>query len=810
MSVPREPSSTTRGGVEDGRLLRSRPPTGSWPARAASLVAAAILLALPLGAGGQEEAGAQGDPPRLTLERLYSLPRLIGTAPKGFAWSPDGNRLAFLWNDEGRNFHDVWIVDADDPEARPRRVTSLPRPEPEPEDPTDPASLAAAEERVERDPGATAVTWHPDGGRLLVTFRGDLWLVGSGHEPVRITEGEAPVRSAAYAPGGRALAFLRGGELWTVPVGNEAAREGEAAEEAAGGTAGVAGHGRPLRRTRLARGGPPLEAEVTGFRWSPTGDRIALLESDRSEVEVRGIPRYLGEETELTSIHRAFPGEPAGRWRIGVIPAERGDGGDTIRWIELERTPGDVFPELLLDFRWSPRGGWIAIDASDYLAEDRRIFLARIEGGDAPRARIRVREEDPGNTNFSYWRIAWARDGARLYFLSDRSEDYHVYAADADDPGSEPRRLTRGAWAVAELFPVEGGLVVVGNRGRGEERHLFRVDENGGPPERLSVRPGTHTPTLSPDGRRAAVAFSSDEVPPDLFLTELDASLPEDRRERRITESPLPEFSEYRWTAPEYVTFESHVDGVPLHGRLTLPPDFHPERTYPAILGSVYTNTVRNQWGGRTAHPTWGLDQYLAQEGFVLLNVDVRGSWGRGRAFRRGIRLSYGGPDTEDLASGVRFLESLGYVDTDRVGIWGSSYGGLMTLMSLFRRPHLYAAGVAGAPATSVWHALPGQMAVMQRPEDRPAEYAESSAFLHAHGLEDPLLIIHGTRDRIVLFKDTMILMRRLILLGKDADLLALPGSGHGWDLEGLAQTRFTFGKLVEHFERHLKGEGDR
>jgi len=141
-----------------------------------------------------------------------------------------------------------------------------------------------------------------------------------------------------------------------------------------------------------------------------------------------------------------------------------------------------------------------------------------------------------------------------------------------------------------------------------------------------------------------------------------------------------------------------------------------------------------------------------------------------------------------------------------RVGLWGSSYGGLMTTMSLFRKPGLYAAGIAGAPATSVWHALTGQMAVMLAPEDSPAEYIDSSAFMHAQGLEDPLMIIHGMRDRVVLYKDTVTLVQRLIMLGKDVDLVTLPDSGHAWDNESLTQTRFAFSKMVEFFNRHLGG----
>jgi dipeptidyl-peptidase-4 len=227
-------------------------------------------------------------------------------------------------------------------------------------------------------------------------------------------------------------------------------------------------------------------------------------------------------------------------------------------------------------------------------------------------------------------------------------------------------------------------------------------------------------------------------------------------------------------------------------------------KKYPAILGSVYSNTVRNQWGGRTAHPTWGLDQYLVQEGFVLLNVDFRGSWGHGKQFRRGIRLDYGGIDVEDLESGVRYLATLGFVDMDRVGIWGSSYGGLLTCMSLFKKPGVYKAGVAAAPATNVWHALTGEMRVMMAPQDQPDEYAAASAVTHAAGLEDHLMIIHGMRDQVVLFRDSVFLVERLMRLGKDVDFVVLPNAPHGWDTQGLHQTVFAFKKLVAHFERYL------
>jgi dipeptidyl-peptidase-4 len=772
-----------------------------------------VLIALSSTPTVYAEVGATetSTPDRLTIDRLYSLPHLVGTAPRGFSWSSHGHHLAFLWNDSGFNFRDVWTVDTQDPNLRPQRVTSMPQTDrPDEAEADGPLAQAQAQERWERNSGVSSVTWNPGGENLLIGFRGDLWHVGKGSEPLRVTDTPERESRPAYSPDGEQLAYLHGGELWS-----------------------MAAEFTPIQRSQLS--GP--DVRVGDFRWAPNGSHIAILEMDERLVTLRGIPDYLAEETTLTEVRRAYPGEEPARQRLGILAADSVEAdANQVRWIEW----GKSEPDMLLSYRWSPDGRRLAIDTSDLYAKDRRIFVVDVTEEGALEPRLVAGDQDPYNETFYFWQIEWSIDSQLLYFLSDRAEDYHVYAVDPSSQG-EPKRLTRGDWAVAEMFPVDGGLIVIGNRGNGEERHLFRVTDDGGEPRKISQRPGTHAPTVSPDGRWAAVHFSSQGMPPELLLTSLEAmagteaghyggaddmagteaghygdadeiagtGTSEDERvevrERRVTQSPLPEFDKYTWVEAQFVTFPSHIDSTTLHGRLTLPANFDPTKIYPAILGSVYTDSVRNQWGGRTAHPTWGLDQYLSQEGYILLNVDMRGSWGRGREHRRGIRLDYGGLDIEDLESGVRYLDTLGYVDMNRVGIWGSSYGGLMTAMSMFRKPGLYAAGIAGAPATNVWHALSGQMAVMMRPQDQPDEYADSSPFVHAAGLQAPLMIVHGMRDWVVLFKDSVILTQRLILLGKDVELVALPNAGHGWDNEGLAQTRFAFHKMVRFFDRHLK-----
>jgi dipeptidyl-peptidase-4 len=274
----------------------------------------------------------------------------------------------------------------------------------------------------------------------------------------------------------------------------------------------------------------------------------------------------------------------------------------------------------------------------------------------------------------------------------------------------------------------------------------------------------------------------------------------------QVTHSPLPAFAERRWADVRYVPFISHVDGAELMARVMLPHGFKPDGTHPMVVGSVYSDGLLNQWGGRAAHPSWGIDQYLASRGFVVVSPEIRGSFGRGRDWNRAMLNSYGTQDIEDIADCVTTLTGLGYADPKRVGLWGSSYGGLMTLMSLFKKPGFYAAGFAGAPATNVWHAYPEQGWIMglTEGEDYIERYRAQSALFHSAGLEDALTILHGTKDEVVLYADTMALVEKLIGQGKSFELVTLPGTGHAWAKQDRALTRFAYGKLAAFFERHL------
>ena len=727
----------------------------------ALLVLTLCFAAVPSGAGRAQDlrvvpvTGQAED--RLTLDRLYSLPRIIGTAPTAVAWSPSSTQVAFLWNDEGANFRDVWVADVEG--GVPQRVTRFPRPA-FTEAGTD-IDAIRRNQHAELDGGVAAVAWYPDGEHLLVTFRGEFHRVAIGSETEALG---LRGRQAGFSTDGHFLSFLGQGDVWLAPLADGKLGPAARLTTFAGEASGVVRH-----------------------IWSPDGHSVAVILRDSSTVATVVIPDYLGEATTVNEVPRPFPGGEPGRLRLSVVDIEP----RATRAMDLGEDDRDRISSLA----WSADSKRLLVDKSDLYAKDRRLLSIDAVTGEAT---LLYREREPSNVTAG-WSAVWAPDGG-VYFTSDRDDFYHLYHL--AEAGAEPVAVTRGDWSVERFEVTDNGLFVVTNRQHPAQRHIYRVPLTGGEPQRLSENVGTHTPTYSPDGRWAAVLFSSDSQPPDLFLNRLDAA-----GETRVTSSPLPEFAAHDWVTPEYVTFASHVDGVTLHGRLMLPSGFDPRRRYPAIIGSIYSNTLRNQWGGRSAHPVWGVDQYLLQQGYVLLNINIRGSWGHGRAFRRKLRLDYGGIDTEDIYSGVQYLDSLGYVDMKRVGLWGSSYGGLMTAMSLFKRPGVFAAGVAGAPATNVWHALTGEMMVMGRPQDQPEAYAASSAFTHAAGLQDPLMIIHGMRDRIVLFKDSLQLLENLMLLGKAhlLELVVLPNSPHGWDTRELYQTRYAFKRLVSHFDRYLK-----
>ncbi len=731
---------------------------------------AALVLATPVVASSPVQAPPGQAPARgtanvpgtsLSIDELYQHQSLVGTTPEGYAWSADGRNLLFLWNDEGRSFRDLWLYVPESGERR--RLTELARPEP-----------ADSERRGISE--AVFLT----GDRIAFVLDGKLHV----REPdgtVAVAEADKrAIRRLKLSPDRRHLAFLSGhpvdprnrvtlgGILWV----RDAA--------AAGGD-----HGR-----RVVGDDDP-KVPVTDYQWGEDGRSIAFQQSDDRLMPERDIYHYAKGELQNNRVIRAFPGDETSRARIGWVELDSG----TVRFFERPDARHHIW-----GYGLSSDGRRLFVNSSDMEVKRHQIFMFDVATG---ARELFYEEHDPKHIRPD-WQVAWAPGDQGLVILTDRDGYLHLYHQRR--AGAAPRRITQGEWEI-ESFEVDAAsrqLYFVSNQSYLPERQLYRVPFAGGRVERVSPEtPGTHVPVYSPDFRRVASFFTNDQTPPELFVIDLA----ERRQAQQVTRSPRPEFFEQTWANIGYVEFASHVDGTRLLGRLSLPANYDPSKRYPLIVGSVYSDAVRNQWGGRRAHPTWGLDQYFVAQGYIVLNVNIRGSWGQGRAHTHGQHHSYGETDINDLESGVRYLVQEGYVDPARVGIWGSSYGGLMTIMSLAKKPGVYAAGIAGAPATNVWHAYPSQMWIMGPPDgdDMPARYEAQSPLFQVQGVRDPLMIIHGTRDPVVLYSDTIALTERMIANNQMFELVTLPGGNHAWASDNLAQTRFTFKKMVDYFNRHLR-----
>ena len=748
--------------------------TGFFGGRAACVLAAGVaVLAMvpvdsvwaqapkqwsqPLAAGAGDVAGTT-----LSIDELYQYKSLVGNEPVGYSWSPDGSTALFLWNDEGYSFRDVWSYDP--ATGKRTRLTHLGQ-----------DSVPEAEEAGVRQAVMLA------GGRVAFTLGGKLYLRSANGEVAQVEADRPAIRSLSVGPDGTSLAFIAGlaqgegkgdrpgGQLWVLET---AAKSG-------------------TRAKRLVGYDDP-RVYISDYQWSADGKAVIFQQLDDRQMPVREIHYYTKDGLQTDRVTRAFPGDETTLSTLGMARLD----GSAPQFFERPDAHDHIW-----DYGLSEDGKRLFVSGSDMEAKTHTVYVFDTASG----ARETFYELTDDKHIRPDWKVAWAPEDDGLVILTDRDGWLHLYHQKTS--GSAPRQITSGEWEIAsfDIDRARGQIYFVANKSYLSDRQIYRVPFDGGKVERISgPDAGTHKPVYAPGFDYMADWFSSDTMPPELFVTGLQTG-----KSERVTRSPQPAFYDQTWANIGYIEFPSHVDGKPLLARLSLPANFAPSRRYPVIVGSVYSDAVQNQWGGRRSHPTWGLDQYLVGQGYIVLSVNIRGSWGQGRDHNQTQLHSYGEMDINDLESGVRYLIDNGYADPDRIGIWGSSYGGLMTIMSLAKKPGLYAAGIAGAPATNVWHAYPAQMWIMGPPDgpDMPGRYEAQSALYQAAGIEDPLMIIHGTKDPVVLYSDTIALVDQMVEREQMFELVTLPGAGHGWDNENLPQTRFSFRQMVRFFDSELKGE---
>ncbi|GAA4884018.1 S9 family peptidase [Ferrimonas pelagia] len=496
----------------------------------------------------------------------------------------------------------------------------------------------------------------------------------------------------------------------------------------------------------------------------PAGQRFVVLDVEKgtqAAVTVEGLPGY--DEDVLASVKRENA-EARGETYVS------------------EKAVRDI--RLIQDWTWSQSAAqWH--EQEDKLA----LMLESIDNKDRWLATVDLakgklvtehRLHDMAWINYTYNDFGWL-DADTLYFLSEQSGYSQLYLKSGAGTGQgKVRALTTGQQVVSTpvLSADKRHLYYKANPHHPGQYEVFRVATAGGEPEQLTDLKGMLTFQLSPDESKLLLEYSSRIRPMELYVQALGGEA------TQLTHTTSDAFLDYPWQAPQVVAVPSSYQDQPVYARVYLPQDYDDSKRYPAVIFNHGAGYLQNAHYGFSGYfREFMFHNLLAQQGYVVMDMDYRGSKGYGRDWRTAIYRDMGRPEVEDLRDGIHWMAANASVDPERVGTYGGSYGGFLTFMALFKQPELFQAGAALRPVTDWAHYNHGYTSnILNTPELDHLAYQRSSPIYHAEGLEKPLLIMSGVMDDNVFFQDSVRLVQRLIELEKPMFETAIyPVEPHGF-----------------------------
>ncbi|MGH7630662.1 MAG: S9 family peptidase [Gemmatimonadales bacterium] len=737
-----------------------------------------ILLAL---APPIHLAAQQTDSSLLSISRIYGSREFAAASFGPSRWVDNGAGYTTLEPHPGDKGRDIVRYDA----ARGTRQVMVPAARLVPE---------AAAEPLEVEEYA----WAPDQHRLLVftnsrpvwrrNTRGDYWVLDRASGRLRKLGGPdakpSTLMFAKFSPDGSRVGYVRENNLYVEDVATGAIT----ALTTDGSRTLINGTFDWVYEEEL------MNYHADGWRWSPDGRSIAYWQLNADRVR----DFLLIDNTDSLysfTVPVQYPkaGEANSAARIGVVGAA---GGPT-RWLEI---PGDPRNNYLARLEWAASAGEVVVQRLNRLQNTLELLL-----GDAQTGKVRpvLVERD------SAWvdvvdGLVWVDGGKRFTWVSDRSGWRHVYLVSRD--GFTVRPVTKGAFDVEAVKGVDetgGWLYYVASPDNPAQRYLYRARLDGrGAPQRLSpAQPGTHTYDVAPDFRHALRTYSRFDTPPVVDVVRL----PGHRTLRTLVDNAQLRARLARLHRGGHEFFQIPLDdGTRLPAWIMRPPGFDSTRIYPLVTyvyGGPGRQTVLDSWLGV---PHYLFHLYLTQQGYLVASVENRGaSAPLGRTWRKTVYRRMGVLETEDQAEAARALARRPYVDSARVGIWGWSYGGFLSLNAIFRFPDVYRAAVAVSPVT---HWALYDNVYTERYNGLPSEnregYDNGSPLTHVAGLRGDLLLAHGSGDDNVHYQNTEVLVNALIAANKPFQMMQYPNRTHGLR-EGAARLHL-FGTIARFLAERL------
>ena len=729
----------------------------------------------------------------LTLDRIFADPALSGELPRSLKISPDGKRVTFL---RGRSDQqerlDLWERDVASGETR-MLVDS--------EALTGGSEVLSAEEQARRERQRTAnlrgiaeYYFSADGHRLLFPLAGALYVYDlrqpADQAVTQLTQAEDGFATdPRFSPKGNYVSFVRDQNLYVVSV--------ESGEVTALTTEGGG-------LTSYATAEFVAQEEMdrdTGYWWSPDESQIALTRVDDSPVEVVRRFEIYADRTDVVDQRYPAAGKANAKVELGVIAR---DGGE-IRWVDMG-SEADIY---LTRVNWLP--GSNALSYQRQTRDQRRLDLVRVDLGKELTQRVLLSETRETFINLNHG-LRFLNRAGRFLWLSERGGYAHLYLHGAD--GRQIRQVTDGLWQIDEVLSVDskrGRVYFAANANDllGRDIYVQSLDPlHPDQPRKISSGGGWHEAVFADRGGMWLDTFSDDNHPPQVRLC--DARGNEKAIIAANTVDADHPYAPYlsAHLPSEFGTLEA-ADGQALLYQMIKPTDFDPKKRYPVVVrtyGGPHAQVVQKRWDTR-----WGLfDQFLAQQGFIVFSLDNRGSARRGTAFENPIYRAMGGVEVVDQQLGMEWLATLPFVDPERIGVHGWSYGGYMSLHLWARTPTL-AAAVAVAPVTD-WQLYDTFYTerYMDHPEANPPGYRYSNVLTWLDRLEDPkslsgrLYLIHGMADDDVLFTHSTALISKAVELGIQFDLMTYPGGKHGLNASP-AMSRHAFGEIARYLTERLK-----
>jgi len=400
---------------------------------------------------------------------------------------------------------------------------------------------------------------------------------------------------------------------------------------------------------------------------------------------------------------------------------------------------------------------------------------------------------------FSRPAMGWMPDNQSVWFQSEETGYSHIYTVNTRN--KKKKALTKGNFEIYNPFISRDkqSWYYSSNEVHSGERHFYQMSLSGNQVQQLTTKAGRNNVVLSPDQKALAIMHSSATQPWELhFTTTLS-----DNNAQQVTHSQSEEFKAYAWRTPEYINFEAS-DGARVPARLYRPdPDQSNGAGVIFVHGAGYLQNAHKWWSNY--YREYMFHNFLVERGYTVLDIDYRGSAGYGRDWRTGIYQFMGGKDLDDQIDGARYLTEQLSLDPERLGIYGGSYGGFITLMAMFTKPKVFAAGAALRSVTDWAHYNhPYTSNILNQPTQDSLAFIKSSPIYHAEGLEGALLMLHGMIDRNVQFQDVVRLSQRLIeLKKKNWELAVYPMEGHGF--REASSWHDEYRRIYELFETHLK-----